>query len=881
MTDRRTLLTAAVVMTATLALPALAHAQVEPCPEPANLPPTDSPLLIRCMSIVAHPVNELIVPGETYEYHIKTPQTSSANKIFVPYSESSLIADFNSLFRTGFLDNLWIEVIDEPYPNGVKAKHIVFHLEERSRVKAVDYVPKNPKDKLKVEVSKIESTLKERNIEVRLDSFVDESTMRRVKGVIRELYSGEGYNDASVETTMTEVAGGPKLVNLEFTIDSGPKVQIREVAFDGNKAFADGKLEGQMKENKPKGALGMITGGGTFKEDKFADDASLVEDYYKDHGYVRVQVGAPQIEKIEDSKDGKTRWVRLRIPVDEGEKYKVGKIEITGDETIKHELIRPLFKLREGDEYSLKKMRKGIEKSKEIYGTFGFWQWQPEPELTFPGLNPETGRPDGPDPVPPVVNISIKMVEGKQAFVNRITFTGNTNTHDSVIRREMRVAEGGVFNTEALKESVRRLNQLGYFKAFEGKEEEMQVTPTPGTDNQVDIKLKFEEQNRNQISFGAGVSQFDGFFGQLSYQTSNFLGRGETMGVSLQKGSQAKQYQVSFSEPYLFDRPITAGVDVFSREYIFPLQYTQDSTGMNTVLGIPLADYTRLFLGYSYEEVRVFNINPAYLTPAALDSSPFLRDSLLIDQFGKRRVSKVSPSVIFNTVNQPIFPSRGTRYTTSLDVAGLGGNTQYVQSRAEGIWFHPVTARTSFGIRAEANYIRPYGATTTLPIFEKLFLGGEYSVRGFDIRSIGPRDPATGVVTGGNKTLTFNAEYYLNLFGQVRLVGFFDAGQVRDVGESFRWKDPVTRQDGPPLPPLIDPFSNGGLIIPDSIKTTVVGQTNAFKTSTGFEVRFFMPVLNVPFRLIGAYNPSRAGVLNNNLQPTPKYTFRFAVGTTF
>jgi len=131
MTDRRTLLTAAVVMTATLALPALAHAQVEPCPEPANLPPTDSPLLIRCMSIVAHPVNELIVPGETYDYHIKTPRTNSANKIFAPYSESSLIADFNALFRTGFLDNLWIEVIDEPYPNGVKAKHVVFHLEER------------------------------------------------------------------------------------------------------------------------------------------------------------------------------------------------------------------------------------------------------------------------------------------------------------------------------------------------------------------------------------------------------------------------------------------------------------------------------------------------------------------------------------------------------------------------------------------------------------------------------------------------------------------------------------------------------------------------------------------------------------------------------
>jgi outer membrane protein insertion porin family len=517
------------------------HAQVEPCPEPANLPPTTRPCSSGGMSIVAHPVNELIVPGETYDYHIKTPRTNSANKIFAPYSESSLIADFNALFRTGFLDNLWIEVIDEPYPNGVKAKHVVFHLEERSRVKAVDYIPKNPKDKLKVEVSKIESTLKERNyrgparlVRRRIDDASREG--RHPRAVL-----GEGYNDASVETTMTEVAGGPKLVNLEFTIDSGPKVQIAKVAFDGNKAFADGKLEGQMKENKPKGALGMITGaapsGRQVRRRRVAGRGLL-----QDHGYVRVQVGSAADREDRGLEGRQDEWVRLRIPVDEGEKYKVGKIEITGDETIKHELIRPLFKLREGDEYSLKKMRKGIEKSKEIYGTFGFWQWQPEPELTFPGLNPETGRPDGPDPVPPVVNISIKMVEGKTGVREpHHVHRQHEHARQASIRREMRVAEGGVFNTEALKESVRRLNQLGYFKAFEGKEEEMQVTPTAGTDNQVDIKLKFEEQNRNQISFGAGVSQFDGFFGQLSYQTSNFLGRGETMGVSLQKGSQAKQ----------------------------------------------------------------------------------------------------------------------------------------------------------------------------------------------------------------------------------------------------------------------------------------------------------------------------------------------------
>ena len=155
----------------------------------------------------------------------------------------------------------------------------------------------------------------------------------------------------------------------------------------------------------------------------------------------------------------------------------------------------------------------------------------------------------------------MRVDEGKQYFVNRITFTGNTTTRDNVIRRELRLVEAGVFNTEALKDSVKRLNQLGYFKPLEG--EAIDVEKTPNADNKVDVQLKFEEQNRNQLTFGAGVSQFDGFFGQLSFQTSNFLGRGETFSVTAQQGNRAKNYQLAFTEPFLFDRPMTAGVDLF------------------------------------------------------------------------------------------------------------------------------------------------------------------------------------------------------------------------------------------------------------------------------------------------------------------------------
>jgi outer membrane protein insertion porin family len=871
---------------AALALPSPAAAQIQPCsinepPEAAkNLPPADSAPLVRCIEPRFHPVNQSAIDPVTYTHHVKTQSSLRSQNKWVPYNEAVVQGDFWNLWRTNFLDNIWVEVIDEPYENGVVGKHIIFHMEERPRIKVVNY-----QGSKKVDVTKIEETLKERSIVVRLDTFVDQATIRRVKGVIAELYSEKGYNYSRVDTELTPLPEGPKLMELTFNITEGPKAQIREVVFDGNKAFADGKLRGQMKENKPKSWLSFITSAGTFQEAKFADDAQAVTEFYGNKGYARAQVGHPQLETIEDSNDGSTRWIRLRIPVDEGIKYTIGKFEIGAGTSLKPEFLRPLFKVREGDTYSRKQLNKGFEKAKDLYGAAGYWQMVPDPLMCPRGYkcddNGNVEQVDS-DP-PPILDVTIRLNEGKQFYVNRITFLGNTTTHDNVIRREMRVWEGGVFNTAALKDSIRRLNQLGYFKPLEGKPEEMKIEDTPGVDNKVDVTLKFEEQNRNQLSFGAGVSQFDGFFGQLSFQTANFLGRGETVGVSVQRGSQARQYQVSFSEPYLFDRAISVGADVFTRQYIFPLQYTQKTTGTNVIFGVPLADYTRLYTGYSYQEVTIFDIEPGYLAAALLN--PFLREALLLDQGGQRTVSKVSPSVVFNTVNQPIFPTQGKRLSANFDLAGLGGNTNFYQLRSEGIWYHQFTPRQSFGLRAEAQYVRPYASTTSLPIFEKYFLGGEYSVRGFDIRTIGPRDPITGVVTGGNKTLLFNAEYYFNVGGPVRLVGFYDAGQVRDVGTSLGWWEDITRLVPPPAPPLSDPFTSvtvrePGAPIPRPT-LEVVGRRPAFKTSTGLEVRFFMPVLNVPFRLIAAYNPQRSGVLTNNLTLQSKYSFRFAVGTTF
>lgn len=862
-----------------------AQAATEPCanfePDKTRLPAAGSSAIMRCLQIVFHPVNESIVDPETYAFYIKHPFSVRSEGRFVPYDEEALLADFQSLWRTGFIDDLWIEVVDEPYENDVVGKHVIFHLEERSRIKQVDYVSTGRDTKLRVEVSKIEETLRERSIAVRLDSFVDDATLRRVTGVIRELHSDLGYHDVKVDTATRALPGGAKLVHLTFNINAGPKFQIGAVEFDGNQALSDGKLRRRLKENRPKGWLSFITSAGTYHSSKWADDAQAIEDYYRDRGHARARVGEPRVEVIRDSADGKTRLIRLRVPVDEGPKYTVGAFTVEGNGPIREDYLKSVFKLVPGETYSRKRIAKGIEKAQEAFGSFGFYQMQPDPILDFKDFDEEKGV--ALEGQPTVLDINMKFVPGEQFVVNRITFTGNTTTHDSVIRRELRIAEGGVFNTLALRESLRRLNQLGYFQPLD--DAGIKINTVPNTTNKVDVGVTFEEQNRNQISFGAGVSQFDGFFGQLGYQTSNFLGRGETLGINLQRGSQARNYQVSFSEPYLFERPITVGADVYLRQFIFPLQYTQESIGTNFVVGFPLASFTRAFAGYSYEEVKVQDINELYLLPEVRESNPFLADSLLLNSGGRRTVSKISPSVVMNTVDHPIFPRSGRKITAGLDIAGLGGNTSFVQSRFEGIFYVPMGTRYALGVRGEGQYIRPYGSTTTLPIFERFFLGGEYSIRGFDIRTVGPRDNSGRIVLGGNKSLLFNAEFYVSVAGPVRLLAFYDAGQVRDLGERFGWWEDVTRTVPAPLPVLYDPTNPGSIRdpnVPIPLPTIeVLGRRNAFRTSTGLELRFFMPVLNVPFRLIAAYNPQRGGILNNNLLLQPKFTFRFAVGTTF
>jgi len=463
-------------------------------------------------------------------------------------------------------------------------------------------------------------------------------------------------------------------------------------------------------------------------------------------------------------------------------------------------------------------LKKGLDKLRDLYGAVGHFQWT-------------GGTRRKPDPERKVVDVTLTMEEDKRYYVGHIRFAGNDNTRDKVIRREVFLNEGDVLNTEALKLSIKRINQLGYFKPLEGAPD---LQPDAKRDDTIDVTFKVQEQNRNQFTFGGGVSGLEGTFLNASFQTSNFLGGGDTVTLTAQTGSRTRNYQLALNKPYFLDRPITAGFDVFLRRLTYLslvnfVGYSQQDQGVAVTSGLPVGRFSRLFASYSYEIIDIYGV-----THATGQTVP----PGFLAEVGRRYESRISPSWVRDTTDNPFAPRRGTKNTATFQYVGgpLGGTVSYYRPSLESILYVPVGRRMALGLRGDIGYIRPFGVTTAVPYYQRYFLGGENQIRGVDVRTVSPIDAATKTAVGGNKYLLFNAEYYFDIFGPLRFLLFYDAG------EAYRENKPF------------------------NLRT--------LRTSTGAEVRFLMPVLNVPFRLIYAWNANR-----DSFQP--RTAFKFAVGTTF
>jgi outer membrane protein insertion porin family len=825
--------TAAVVLVGIAVATASVHAQSQdapqqgdgftvcglPVPAPAREPAPGSPPVVLAMLLCFEKQGgaSVIEPG-TYLFYIHLKPSEPSRDRWVYYDneiEQTILEDFRRLWDTGFLEDLSIESRDYTFASGAVGKVIVFNLEERQRIKQVTY-----DGATRVSRSDIDDRLKEKGIALRLDAFLDESALRRVAAAVRELYAEKGYKYAEVTPSVRQVAGNPKLAQVTMAVSEGPKVAIRDVEFLGNRVFSDAVLAKAMKANKPQGFLSMVTSRGTFNELKFEEDAQNIVDYYRNHGYIEARVGQPVLRELDDSRDGTTRWVQLRIGIVEGRQFSVGELTVEGNTVVKAESLKPLFQLKAGDTYDQERIRKGLERARELYGTGGYYEF-----TAYPDLKPRDGA------APPIVDVTLRVTEGQQYFVNRLEFSGNTQTRDQVIRRELALVEGGVFNTEALKYSIKRLNQLGYFKPLD--EHAISVERVAGENNKLDVTIKVEEQNRNQLNFGAGVSQYEGVFASFSYTTSNFIGRGETATIGIQTGTRTNSYQLAFTEPFLFGRPITAGTNLFSRKIDYALlgtgtDYSEVRSGFNITTGVPVRRFTRAFVTYGYELVDTA-MTDDFEKALNTGGSPFFLDE------GSFVESSITPSIVHNTVDNPFAPRSGKRLSVSYEFGGglLGGSNHFAKPEVEAILYFPVTRRTALGLRGQAGRIWNFG-TRDLPYYQRYFLGGEYQVRGVDIRTVGPLNE-NNVAIGGTSFVLFNAEYYLDILPLVRALAFHDAGQA---------------------------FADDAIDL------------RTLRTSSGVELRVMMPVLNVPIRLIYAWN-----VYRDTFQPAR--AFKFAMGTTF
>ena len=702
---RRRIVGGAIVGVAALALAPGAQAQPadaptlcgQPIAPPARLPPAGSGPLVYVMGLCfSTQNNQSAVEPETYLYYLRLRPSRPSQGEWVTYDEATratIREDFRRLWATGFLDDLRVEADDYAFANGVTGKIITFHLEERARIRLVRYEGTGDLDQ-----TKIDEELRDHDAAIKLDAFLDQGLIRRAKTVLRDLLAEKGYAAAEVTAAIEPIGGGPKLVSLLFTVARGPRLVIRDVAFIGNRAISDAALSKVLKGNKPQGLISLVTKRGGYSEATFADDAQRVEDYYRDQGYVGVRVGQPEVRALDDSADGKTRWVQLRIPVYEGRRYRIGTVGFDGEKIVRTEALQAIFKLKAGEWYRQAAVRKGLERAREIYGSIGHMEFTAFPDLKRRDVAEPAGEGTTPPPAeegPAIVDVVLRISEGPRYVVNRIAFKGNTTTRDEVIRRELSLVEGGVFDTNALKHSVRRLNQLGYFKALEGSDKDLKVDKAHGVADAVDVTFSLEEQNRNQIQFGGGVSQYDGPFFNLAFTTSNFLGRGESVTLTGQKGTRSSIYQVSFTEPYAFGRPISTGVELYSRKVNLltganTIGYSEVRSGANVTLGRQLWRYTRAFATYGYEIVDT--VASPELRDSFGDAATARLASLYLDD-GRHVESRITPAFVYNTVDNPYTPRSGQRLSLSMPVAGgfLGGTTSYVRPEAEAIVYVPHT----------------------------------------------------------------------------------------------------------------------------------------------------------------------------------------------
>jgi outer membrane protein insertion porin family len=974
-------------------------------------------------------------------YHIQTRAGD-------PYNPAQVQRDLQALLNLPFFDKTETRVsIVDPGPRGGVV--VVFDVKELPVIRDLTF--KGLKSVGEADVLK---EFREQRVGVSKESTYDPVKINNAKRVIKELLAQHGHPNATIDVDEEEVSQTSRAIT--FRVDEGDRVRVVEIDFEGNQHFSDGELRGSMKLVKEAGLISRFRGEDILHLDKLEYDLHQnVRGYMASKGYLEARTGEPRVEGLGPKRTGfpvlplpiissTDEGLRVTVPVTEGKLYRLGQIKIEGNSIYSEEVIRQVIGLRSGEVANGQRITKALSEDLEkLYGRSGFIQYSYD-------VTPEF-KPNPQNPSEGIADFTVTITEGKQFTLRRLEFQGNTYTRDNVLRREVAVNEGDIFDKALWDFSVLKLNQLGFFDPIDkDKDAELRTNEETG---EVEVNLRVSERGRNQIAFNGGISGVGGSFFGLDYSTNNLLGRGESLAFQFAFGNRQKSLQFSFTEPYVKDRPISVGFTLFTQSLKFFGEgtllsnninalngefgnqfdflttgeenlFTQKSTGGSVFATSPLSEFWRPRSRRLVEVARASRIGLSYSLSRTSVEEPAVNqqnnpNTFIPVIFSQPDImtSRVTPSLVYDTRNGTIDPTRGRQVAASFAFSGLLGDVRTIQPTLSYIQFIPVRRKRSsnpevFGFRLVAGHVRNWGLTDKIreaqasslsfvggvPIYERFFLGDEFTIRGYNVRSISPVVQLDSFITsrnvsvsatplgdlspvatisdslrqqlvnlgtftgvsgsntvqvdrqfnflGGDTQLLGNFEYRVPIFGPVSLAAFADIGSAFNIStkddqvfstqfltdqpflggrggltelvalrnpQLALWPnspffDPVTgspqrgllvqgdrlltkeelgtlQRSGPIDPLTLLPFGVQPLFLRGEAQTNTLARISQslfskigdYRSSVGLELRIQMPVVNVPFRFIYAYNP--------NAQSTffveKKRVFRFSIGRTF
>jgi outer membrane protein insertion porin family len=640
-----------------------------------------------------------------------------------PFSVEKVREDLRSIFDLGSFTDVQVDIKSTP-----QGKEVIFIVVEKPSIKEILIKGNN---KVKLDDIKEKMTLTPRSI-LNLEKAKENSEQ------IRKLYFSKGYYGIKVEYQVDYLETNEAMVT--FTISEGPKGHIQKIVFKGNKKIKTSDLK-KLMATKQKNIFSIITKTGTLDEDVLKNDLQLLTAYYFDHGYLEAKTSEPKIDLSDPKK------IRIEIEIVEGPQYRLGNIDFKGDLLTTKEDLFKVLKIKRGAVYSNTAIRRDVNALTEKFANQGY---------AYVEINPDTSM----DNKNLLVHLTFEIEKKKRVFYEKIQVVGNTKTRDKVVRRELQVAEGELYSATDMNKSRDRLKRSGFFK-------EMDFTTSRGsTEEKINLDIKLEEAPTGAISFGIGYSTLESVVGSASISDRNLFGLGYSGSLKFSLGFKTQNFRLSFTDPYFLGYPYAAGFDVYHERVEIFTTYSYQITGGDIRFGKELTDTLRIDAMYKLENIKVYNVTS--------DASIYI-----LEQEGKKTTSAISISPSIDTRDDYFNPRRGGRHSLLIQNAGgiLGGDNYFVKVMGQTSWFFPLPLNTTLNLRGQVGMIAPYGGKK-VPIYEKFFVGGINTVRGFEYGMAGPVDQNKEPL-GAKYMVVFNIEWIFPVSREIGLQGalFFDIGK--------------------------------------------------------------------------------------------------------